>query len=260
MNIKIKRILCKYIEILLIVLICILITIVFKNKIASGYVVLIFGLLFLFKDIVLRNKSFVKAIFGLSIVDDKDNRAKIIIVLLRQLFELLFIDTALILIYNKGLGDVIFNTHVIENKENNKNFLFNIIGIIVSIIILISIIYGISFLYMKLDYYDEYIYYEEYKSSYNYKIDNIFKNKLVEYKYYKKIDDKKLNIYNIKFKEDKSIEKEINIFYKKYKTDDYFKVDLNKKYKYYFEEGKNSNLIIVYSIESEKLYVFEYTK
>lgn len=262
MNIKIKKIIVKYLEYLFILIIGLLLTIIFKNKLSTGIVIIIMNILYITKDLILRDKSIIKKIFGLKILNQNDSKSSIIKILLRPIFDFNLIDTILIIRENENLSDLIFKTKVDEIKENKNNIVFNIIGLISLPVLVFILVICSCYIYFKLEYYETYYYYDELPCNYMYSIDDSMKEINYSFKYYRKISEKDLKKESIEFKKDKNekIESLVNNFYKNNKIDEYYIINFEKEYIYYYEEGRYSDIIIVYVPENKKLYIFEYTK
>lgn len=75
-------------------------------------------LLVILKDYVFRNYSFGKKIMKIQIMKKNNQKPSIAVIVLRNVFLLIWpIEAIMFLIFNERLGDIVFNTKVVEMKE-----------------------------------------------------------------------------------------------------------------------------------------------
>lgn len=120
---KLKRLVAFMIDYYLILMICLIpymiVNIMSLTVLSSLWylLVLLFIILFLLKDLLFRNKSIGKKFLKLEIVTLEEKKPSIRILILRNIFLIMWpVDIFLWIIFNKRVGDFIFQTKVIETK------------------------------------------------------------------------------------------------------------------------------------------------
>ena len=76
---------------------------------------------FSMKDLIFKNQSIGKKIMKLEIVNKENEKPNKLILICRNLTVFIWpLEIILLLIFNKRIGDILFNTQVVEVKNNIK--------------------------------------------------------------------------------------------------------------------------------------------
>lgn len=116
---RIKRLISIFID----YMICLYISspILFLDIIKFEYEVIIILILFSIKDLIFKNQSIGKKIMKLEIVNKENEKPNKLILICRNLTLYIWpLEIILLLIFNKRIGDILFNTQVVEIKNNIK--------------------------------------------------------------------------------------------------------------------------------------------
>lgn len=131
--INVKRVLAKYLDLIIILIFSILLITIFDLQKISNikWYTLLKLFFYLTSDLIFLNKSLFKKIFKIQVLTCDDRIPKKKILIFRNLFDLGIINSLLSLITGKSIGDYLFKTKVVQiytpatvKPLNNSNKLF----------------------------------------------------------------------------------------------------------------------------------------
>lgn len=258
---RLKRIIVRYLDCLIILIIGLFVGYFMDRVTNINFSVIIISVLYIFKDLLFKNKSLFKKIFNLEILTVNREKPSFFKLIFRNVLSAGIINDLLIIKNNKTIGDYIFKTRVVPSvsKKYSKDMKYTIFALILVGVSIIPRIMPSNYLHPK--YYDSITSYipSNCNSRYLYIQSNYLFKSMKSYVYFecdgnidlKFVDD--LNFKKINTEEEiKKYEETLSYFKGKIENDDLFNLD----FEFDIYNMKNlSNNYIIHSVSGNKIYV-----
>ena len=262
---KLKRIIARYLDYITVLIIGLFVGYCIKMIFNIDFNIIIIVTLLALKDLLFKNKSLFKKIFGFEILTLSYEKPNALNLIIRNVFSMGIINDLLILLKNKTIGDYLFETKVVSSageiqKESKKYIIYALIIVVISIVpryMINNYLYPkyydsiISYIPNNCDSRYSYIQKNDLIKSMNYYIvyecDGIIDLKVIDDFNFKKINtEKELNKY----------EETLLNFRGKTENDDLFNQDFEFDI---YNMSNLSNNYIIHSVNGNKIYIVSST-